>query len=77
MKTTNHALPQREEYKQDKQRRLKQFREATRAIGEAVAKSGLSEEEIMEQLEDTKREVFEKTYGRTEAADGCQFSLKY
>lgn len=58
-------MQERERNEQDKQRRLKQFREAARAIGEEVAKTGLSEEEMMEQLEETKHQIYQKHYGRS------------
>lgn len=58
-------MQERERNEEDKQRRLKQFQEAARAIGEAVEQSGLSEEEIMEHLEETKQQVYQKHYGRT------------
>ena len=44
--------------------RLKTFDELTRFIGQEVEKSGLSEEELMAKLEETKHEVFVETYGR-------------
>ena len=56
-------MEEHERQEQDKQRRLKQFREAARAIGEEVEKSGLSEEEIMARLEETKRQVYQEYYG--------------
>jgi PHD/YefM family antitoxin component YafN of YafNO toxin-antitoxin module len=44
--------------------RLRAFDKLTHAIGQAVEKSGLSEDALMAELEETKREVFAETYGR-------------
>ncbi len=49
----------------EKKRRIKQFGEAARAIGQAVEQSGLSEAEIMAQLEEAKAQVYREYYGRT------------
>lgn len=43
--------------------RLRTFREAARDIGEEIAKSGLSEDEQMQLLEETRQEAFEERYG--------------
>jgi prevent-host-death family protein len=43
--------------------RLKQFQSATRAIGEEYERRGLTEEEVLAQLEETKHEVYEEYYG--------------
>ena len=56
-------MAERERWEQDRQRRLQQFREATRGIGQAIADSGLTEEEIMAQLEETRQQVFDEYYG--------------
>lgn len=56
-------MQEREQYEQDKQRRLERFREAARAIGQAVEQSGLSEEELIEQLEEDKAQVYKEYYG--------------
>lgn len=63
MREYEDLMREREQHEQDKQRRLKQFREATRAIGEAVERTGLTEEEIMAELEEAKEEVYQEYYG--------------
>jgi prevent-host-death family protein len=48
---------------QDKARRLKEFRESARAIGEEIEKLGLTEDELMAKLEETKQQVYQEYYG--------------
>ena len=43
--------------------RLAEFQKLARAIGKDVEKSGLTEEQLLEELEETKREVFRERYG--------------
>ena len=45
-------------------KRLALFDQFTRQIGQEVEKRGLTEEELMTDLEESKREVFEEQYGR-------------
>jgi hypothetical protein len=45
-------------------KRLAVFNEFTRQFGQEVEKRGLTEEELMAELEESKREVFEEQYGR-------------
>ncbi len=45
-------------------KRLAVFNEFTRQFGREVERRGLTEEELMIELEETKREVFEEQYGR-------------
>ena|SRR5258708_2922058 len=52
-----------EAYEQDKQVRLKKFREAARSIGKAIEESGMTEEQLMEELEKDKEAVYQKYYG--------------
>lgn len=63
MREYEELMNDREEQEQDKQRRVKQFEEAARAIGEEVERLGLTEEQVMELLEKTRQEVFERHYG--------------
>jgi PHD/YefM family antitoxin component YafN of YafNO toxin-antitoxin module len=58
-----HELMHEREQSEDQERRLKQFRQAARAIGEAVEQSDLSEEEVMAELEKDKQEVYREYYG--------------
>ncbi len=44
--------------------RVKRFEKVTREIGETIEKSGVSEEVLMAELEETKREVFQERYGK-------------
>jgi prevent-host-death family protein len=69
----DELMREREQHEQDKQRRLKQFREAARAIGEEVAKTGLSEEEIMGQFEEVRQRLHDERYGKKRASSqACQ-----
>ena len=43
--------------------RLKKFEATARRIGQAIERQGLSEEEVMAQLEETKQEVYDEHYG--------------
>lgn len=63
----DELVQEREQHKLEKQRRLKRFEQAARAIGEAVEKSGLSEEEVMEKLEETRQRLYEENYGNKPA----------
>ena len=47
-------------------KRLMIFDQFTGDLGREVEKRGLSEEELMAELEETKREVFLEQYGRPE-----------
>jgi prevent-host-death family protein len=62
-------MQEREQNQQDKERRLKQFQEAARAIGEEVEQSGLSEEEILEQVEQVRQRIHDEHYGKHNRAD--------
>lgn len=44
--------------------RLKKFEAAARRAGKEFERLGLSEEDVMAQLEETKREVYDEFYGR-------------
>jgi len=45
-------------------KRLVVFDEFTRQFGQEIEKRGLTAEELMAELEETKHEVFEEQYGR-------------
>ncbi len=45
-------------------KRLVVFDKFTRELGQEVERRGLTEEELMNELEETKREVFAEQYGR-------------
>ncbi|MCC7451158.1 MAG: type II toxin-antitoxin system Phd/YefM family antitoxin [Anaerolineae bacterium] len=59
------ALVQTQE--QAKQARLKQFREASRAIGEEIEKTGMIEEEIMAKVDKVRQRLYEQNYGAKSA----------
>lgn len=63
MKEYEEFLKERDYHEQDKRERLKKFQETARAIGEEIERIGLSEEEMLEQLEETRQRVYEKHYG--------------
>ncbi|MEK7327680.1 MAG: hypothetical protein AAB217_20740, partial [Chloroflexota bacterium] len=45
-------------------KRLAIFEKYTREFGQEVEKRGLTEEQLIAELEETKREVFQERYGR-------------
>ena len=49
----------------EQEQRSQKFQRLARAIGEEVERRGLSEEEVMAQLDDTRHQVYEKHYGST------------
>ena len=57
-------MQEREQHEQDKQRRLKQFEEAARAIGREVDENGLSEEEMMEKVDQVRQGIQDEHYGK-------------
>lgn len=56
-------MQQRKQDEEDRNARLRFFHEAARTIGEDVEKTGLTEEEMMDLLEESKHKVYEKFYG--------------
>ena len=60
-------MEERDQWEQDRQARLKQFQETARAMGEEIARLGLTEEEVMAALEKTKAEVYQDYYGSNRA----------
>lgn len=57
------SMAEYEELLREREIRLKQFQSAAKAIGEEYERLGLTEEEVMHQLEEAKREVYEEYYG--------------
>ncbi len=57
-------MREHDQRERDKQQRLKQFEEAARAIGEEIEKLGLTEEELMQHLEDTRQRLFEERHAK-------------
>jgi prevent-host-death family protein len=49
--------------REQREERLKKFEASARRIGQAIERQGLSEEEVMAQLEETKQEVYDELYG--------------
>ena len=63
MQEYEKLIKEHEQYEHDKEERLKQFREAARAIGTEVANSGLSEDELMAKLEEVRQHLYDENYG--------------
>ena len=59
------SMKEREQQEQEKQQRLKQFRASARTIGEEVAHRGLTEEKMIELLEEGRQKVFDEIYADT------------
>jgi prevent-host-death family protein len=60
------SMDEYDELLRERERReqhLKQFRKAARAIGGEFERRGLTEEQIMTELEKTKQEVYQEYYG--------------
>ena len=57
-------MRERTQRKRGKQARLKRFRESARALGEEIEKWGLSEEEALAELEETRQRLFDARHGR-------------
>ncbi len=51
-------MRERTQRKRGKQARLRRFRESARALGEEIEKRGLSEEEALAELEETRQRLF-------------------
>ena len=49
--------------REQREERLKKFEASARRIGQEFERLGLSEEEVMAQLEETKQEVYDERYG--------------
>lgn len=61
--TEYQELMEEHQRQQDKAQRLQHFRQTARAIGEEIERRGLTEEEVMAQLEEAKDEVYREYYG--------------
>jgi prevent-host-death family protein len=57
-------IKEREQRENETEQRLKRFEQAARSIGEEMARKGLSEEDVLAQLEETRAEVYQKHYGK-------------
>jgi prevent-host-death family protein len=49
--------------REQREERLKKFEATARRIGQAMERQGLSEEDVLAQLEETKQEVYNEHYG--------------
>jgi prevent-host-death family protein len=61
-------MKEREKHEQEereREERVKRFERLARRIGEAVEKSGMTEAELMAELEKDKAAIYEKYYGDT------------
>jgi prevent-host-death family protein len=56
-------LQERERGEQERQERLRRFREATRAIGEEVERLGITEEEMEQLVEETRQQLYDEKHG--------------
>lgn len=54
---------ERERLEQNKAARLLQFREAAQTVGSEIEKTGLSEEQVINLLQETKKQVYQSHYG--------------
>lgn len=57
-------MRERKQWKRGKQARLKRFRESAQALGEEIEKWGLSEEQALAELEETRQRLFDGRYVR-------------
>ena len=55
-------IQERERLEEDRLGRLHQFHEAARALGQEIEKTGLSEEQVTNLLNDAKRQVYHRHY---------------
>ncbi|MHB8629674.1 MAG: hypothetical protein ACYDBJ_29285 [Aggregatilineales bacterium] len=60
------AREKAEQEEQEREKRIKRFERAARTIGEQFEEAGLTEEEVMVQLEKVKKDVYQKHYGRNQ-----------
>lgn len=58
-------IARQDDAEQDKATRLKRFDEFTASFRQTVGESGLSEEEVLESMKQTRRELYEKHYGKS------------
>lgn len=49
-----------------REQRLKKYEDTARRIGQEIERHGLSEEEVLAQLEETQQQTYEDRYGSTE-----------
>ncbi len=65
--------------RQAREERLSQFRQAVRAVGEAFEQRGLSEEDVLAELERQREQMYRERYGNSgvsgpsSAPDVCQY----
>lgn len=52
--------------RQRREERLERFRENTQAIGEALEEKGITQEQMMDAMEDIRQEVFREHYGKNQ-----------
>jgi len=60
-------MKEREQFEQEKQRRLQRFETAARAIGKEIEKNGMTEEDMDALVEETRQRLFEEKYGQRPA----------
>lgn len=59
------SLMREREQREAREERLRHFEAAARRTGQEFERLGLSEEEVMAKLEETKQEVYNERYGRS------------
>lgn len=67
MREYEELMSERDRNEEEKQARLKQFREAARAIGEEVERRGLSEEDVDAIVEKVRQRRYEQKHVRKPA----------
>jgi prevent-host-death family protein len=63
MKEYDEFMQERDRREQEKRERLKKFEQAAREIGAEAERRGITEEQLMEYLEQTKQEIYQRDYG--------------
>jgi prevent-host-death family protein len=53
--------------REQREERLQKFEATARRIGQAIERSGLSEEEVLAQLEETQQQSYEEQYGSSQS----------
>jgi prevent-host-death family protein len=61
----DELMREREQLEQERQRRIKRFVENARAIGQEFENEGLTEEQLLEDLDEIRAERFKEQYGDT------------
>lgn len=60
------SMPEYEVFMREQQRRLKRFEEHARALGEEAEQRGITEEQLLHDLNETQGQVYQEMYGNDE-----------